>query len=371
MSATNFGRILAPLDAAAAEAQIAAMNRRQFLSTTAATGTLLAISARGQSAVPPRRLRAGFLGGAHSHAQDKWRLVRDSPDYELIGLSEESPTVRAEHERQGAKLVSSDELLTACEVIFVESAVADHERHALLALRAGKHVHLEKPPADNLPAVEEMVRLARERGRVLQTGYMWRYHPGFAAILHAVRQAWLGEVYLVRGMIGTQLGADRRPEWAKFAGGGLFELGSHLVDATLRLLGEPRSVTSFLRKHGDFPDDLKDNNLAVFEFPKATAIVLNSTLQPNAGPQRVFEVFGSNGRATLRPIEPPTLEIELARAAGPYKAGLTAVPLPRYDRYVADIADLAAVIRGGRQPPVALDEELRVQKWLLKASAML
>lgn len=346
------------------------MKRREFLTTTAAAATALALAPHLRAASPSRRLRAGFLGGAHSHAPAKWRLVRESPEYELVGLAEESAAVRAEYATQGAAFFQPDELLKSCEVIFVESAVADHARHALMALRAGRHVHVEKPPADNLRQVEEMVRLAREKQLALQVGYMWRYHPGFAAIFEAVRQGWLGQVYLVRGMIGNQLGSERRPEWAAFAGGGLFELGSHLVDALVRLLGEPRAVTPFLRKHGDFADDLKDNNVVVFEFPKATGLILNATLQPNAGPQREFEVFGTNGRATLRPIEPPTLEIELAQAAGPYPAGLNRVPMPAYDRYVGDLAELAAVVRGERQLAVTLEEELRVQRALLRASNM-
>ncbi len=317
------------------------------------------------------RLRAGFLGGAHSHAADKWRLVRESPDYELIGMAEDSPEVRATYRARGARFLPADELVAACDVVFVESAVRDHARDALRVLRAGKHLHLEKPPADNLREVEEMVRLARERALVFQTGYMWRYHPGFAAIFELVREGWLGHVYLLHGMIGTLVAPDRRPEWAEFAGGGLFELGSHLVDALIRLMGEPLRVTPFLRTHGGHGDSLRDNNLAVFEFPRATGLILNSTLQPNAGARRVFEVFGTNGRATLRPIEPPTLEIELAAPAGPYRAGVNPVALPSYTRYAPEIADLAAVIRGERPPPVTLDEELRVQKWLLAVSGML
>ena len=346
------------------------MNRRQFLTTAAAATATLAAPHAVRAAESRRRLKAGFLGGAHSHAPEKWRLVRESADYELIGMAEDSPAVRAQYEKQGAKFLSSDALIAACDVLFVESAVADHARHAKQILAAGKHAHVEKPPADNLADIEEMVRLAREKDLVVQVGYMWRYHPGFAALFEAVRQGWLGEAYLVRGMISNQLGADRRPEWAQFKGGGLFELGSHLIDALIRLLGEPRSVTPFLRKHGNFTDDLKDNSVATFEFPKATGIIVNSTLQPNSGRQRVFEVFGTHGSGTLRPIEPPSLEIELVKAAGPYKAGLQAVPMPKYERYVADLADLAAVIRGERRLAATLDDELLVQKWLLKACDM-
>lgn len=346
------------------------MNRRQFLGTaTAATAAWAAV--RPTVAAQPRaRLKVGFLGGAHSHAAEKWRLVQASPDYELIGMAETSPSVRAAYEGRGARFLEPEALVAQSDVVFVESAVADHAQHALLALRARKHVHVEKPPADNLAEVEEMVRLARQHRVGMQVGYMWRYHPGFAAIFQAVRQGWLGQVYLVRGMISSLISADRRPEWALFKGGGMFELGSHLIDALIRLLGEPKGVTTSLRRHGDFSDELMDNNVAVFEFAKATGLIVNSVLQPNAGRQRVFEVFGSNGSATLRPIEPPTLELELVRAAGPYRAGLQTVPLPAYDRYVGDIADLAACIRGERVPPVTLDEEVRVQRWLLRASGM-
>lgn len=339
------------------------MNRRQFIFAT--TGI---IGAFGADARP--RIKAGFLGGEHSHAAEKWRLVSQSPDYELVGMAEESAEVRKSYERFGAKFLSAEELIAASDVVFVESAVRDHARHAKMALRAGKHVHVEKPPADNLADVQEMMRLAREKNRVMQVGYMWRYHPGFAAIFEAVRKGWLGEIYLVRGMISNVLPSERRPEWAEFKGGGLFELGSHLIDAVIRLMGEPVSVTPFLRKDGAFADDLKDNNLAVFQFPKATAFVLNSNLQPNSGRHREFGVFGTNGSATLRPIEPPALELDLAKAAGPYKAGVQSVPMPKYDRYVGDIADFAVCVRSERKPAVTFEEELRVQDWLLKACAM-
>ncbi len=346
------------------------MNRRRFLATTStATGTLLAPSLL-RAADHPRPIKAGFLGVAHSHAAEKWRLVRSSPHFELLALAEDDPSLRDRYQAQGATLVSPEVLIATCDVVFVESPVADHGRHGRQVLSEGKHLHLEKPPSDNLADVEEMTRLAREKDRILQVGYMWRHHPGFHAIQEAVREGWLGDVFLVRGQIGNQLAADRRPEWAAFKGGGLFELGAHLVDALIRLLGEPRAVTPFLRRHGRFTDNLMDNNVAVFDFPHATGIIQNSNLQPNSGRQRVFEVLGTNGTATLRPIEPPTLELDLLAPAGPYQAGLQKVPLPRYERYVGDIEELAAAIRRERPLNVTLDQELLVQKWLLQACSM-
>jgi hypothetical protein len=66
-------------------------------------------------------------------------------------------------------------------------------------------------------------------------------------------------------------------------------------------------------------------------------------------------------------LEPGTLVIDLAKAAGPYRAGAQEVPLPRFERYVGDFANLAAAVRGEKSLPVTLDQELLVQEWLLKA----
>jgi predicted dehydrogenase len=97
----------------------------------------------------------------------------------------------------------------------------------------------------------------------------------------------------------------------------MFELGSHLVDAVVRLLGKPNAVTPFARHHGKFEDSLKDNNVAVLEYERAAAVLINTALQIGATPQRSFEVLGTNGTAALQPLEPSALTIELAKPAGP------------------------------------------------------
>jgi predicted dehydrogenase len=181
--------------------------------------------------------------------------------------------------------------------------------------------------------------------------------------------------------MNTWIAPDRRPEWAEFKGGALFELGCHLIDPIVRLLGRPKTVTPFLKqngkavapflkKHGDFADDLADNTVAVFDFGNALGIVSNNTLQPNASPHRSLEILGTNGTAVLKPIEPPALQIDLAEAAGPYTAGSKSVSLPPYRRYVGDFADLAAAVRGERSLYVSLDEELAVQESLMRACEM-
>ena len=89
---------------------------------------------------------------------------------------------------------------------------------------------------------------------------MWRYNPGIVKVLEAAREGWLGSIYMVRANIGNQLAANRRPEWAEFSGGVMFELGCHVIDPMVRLMGRPRNVTATLHKDGAYADTLRDNS---------------------------------------------------------------------------------------------------------------
>lgn len=346
------------------------MNRRKFLSSSVTAAAVLSTPTALRAAESSRRIPIGFLGATYSHGPDKIRLAMNSPDWEFVGVCDSSTAGRATCEKLGAKLISQDALLERSRVVAVESDVRDHAAHAMLALKAGKHVHLEKPPATKFADMQAVVALAREKKLLLQTGFMWRYNPGFRAIFEAVRQGWLGEVFLIRGYISNYVSAARRPEWAEFHGGAMFELGSHLVDATVRLLGKPKAVTPFLRRHGKFDDTLKDNNVAVIEYERATAVLINTALQAGSRPQRSFEVLGTKGTAVLQPIEPPTLTIELADPAGPYQKGAQPVPLPAYRRYEDDFVELAAAVRGERSLTASLDEELLVAETVLRVAEM-
>ena len=348
--------------------------RRGLLRTAAGCAALAALPARIAAAADAPagapRVRIGFLGASHSHAFEKVRIVKESADFELVGVAEESEAVRKRCERLGVRFASAEELLKECAAIAVESDVKDHARHARMALEAGRHVHLEKPPADTLKDFAGLVALAKEKRLLMQMGYMWRFNPGINAALEAARKGWLGEVRLVRGMINTQAGPDRRAEWAAYRGGILFELGSHLVDPLVRLLGRPDRVTPFLRTHADPPDRLADSTAAVFEFPRALGILTSAVYPPGSSVQRSFEVHGTNGVALVKPIEPPQLQVDLAKAAGPYAAGVQAVKMPAYPRYVPELAELAAAIRAGTALAVTPEEDLVVQESLMRACSM-
>lgn len=349
---------------------LASCHRRKFLATTLAlTGASLA-PGLATAAGTTRLIPVGFLGTGHSHFKEKHKLIAEAEGWHFIGLCEEDDAVRAKGPA-GTRWLSADDLFAKTEVVIVESAVQHHARDAKRALLAGKHIHVEKPPADTLEGFRELTEIASQRERLLQVGYMWRYNPGINAALEAARKGWLGEVYLVRATMNTQAGAEQRRDWARFRGGAMFEQGCHLIDPLVRLLGKPLKVTPHLKHSASVEDALADNTVAVFEFPRALGVITSAPLQPNAGPQRFFEILGTNGTARVQPLEPPALAIELAKAAGPYAAGKQEVKLPAYRRYADEFAELAAAIRERKALPFSTGEELNVQEALMLACGMM
>lgn len=232
-------------------------------------------------------------------------------------------------------------------------------------------MHVEKPPAHTLADFVEIQRIAREKQRLVQVGYMWRFNPGINAALEAARQGWLGDVHLIRATINTSHSPGTRKEVAEFKGGTLFELGCHVLDPVVRLLGRPTDVISHLQKHGSADDTLADNTTAILSYSKATAIITSLSLQANAGAHRSFEIIGSNGVALVKPIEQPALVIDLAKPAGPYRAGAQKIDLPRYERYTDEFVALAAAIRNNQPLAVTPEEDFVVHETLLRACQML
>ena len=350
------------------------MNRRTFITATAGavlgSGRLADAASHAALQTTEPKIKIGFLGAAYSHAAPKLKLLKDHPDYELVGAWDDAPAVRAAVEKQGVKLLSQDEVLAQSQVVAVESVVRDHARYARMALAAGKHVHVEKPPSLHLADFREIVTTARDKRLLLQLGYQYRYSPPFNAVVEAARNGWLGDVYMVRATMNNQLAQERRAEWGEFKGGVMFELGSHMIEAIVRLLGKPKKVTPFLFTHGHFNDNFIDNSVAIFEYPRAIGSVFSATFQPNSAAYRALEVLGTNGTATIRPIEPPALEMDLAKAAGPYKAGMNKLDWPKWERFAGDFVELAQAVRGKAQLCVTPDDDLAVQEVLLLASAM-
>jgi predicted dehydrogenase len=150
----------------------------------------------------------------------------------------------------------------------------------------------------------------------------------------------------------------------------MFELGCHIMDLVVGVLGAPDHVTPFA-KQVDRSDRLIDNMLAVFDYPQATATVKTSAVEVEGFARRHFVVCGTAGTFHIQPLDNPQARVALAEPRGAYRQGYQDIEFPRFERYVADAADMAQVIRGEKPMSFSYAHDLAVQTAVLKASQMI
>ena len=202
-------------------------------------------------------------------------------------------------------------------------------------------------------------------------GYMFRRNPAFEFCFRAVREGWLGEVYEINAVMGKVAGTGERNDMAQFSGGTMFELGCHLIDAMVTLLGKPQQVHSFLRQTHPKPDKLTDNSLAVCEYANATATIRSDANDVEGNSRRSFTICGDRGTASILPLEPPQLSLTLAQSQGDYVKGRQTIALPRMPgRFDDHLSDFARIILGKKEPDYTAEHDLAVLETVLRASGM-
>ena len=305
---------------------------------------------------PP--IRVGFLGSEHSHFAGKRKVIEESPAYQLVGVTgHDDPSLLND---------------PSVQLIIVECPIEIAIVQGRSVIDAGKHLHLEKPPGDKLPPFRDLVEQARRRSLRLQTGYVWRWHAGISAALDAARRGWLGHVFMVRATMNADRTPAQRLAEARFPGGAMFELGGHMIDRVIDLLGRPKSVKPYLRHDSNFADNLADNTVAVLEFDRALAVLTVSDRMAGSGHHRSFEVLGEDGSFLIYPERnPPTMSVHLREAKGPYRAGWQEITLPPQPRFVGDFAEMARSLRTGVPLTPGYDHEILLQETLLRASGEL
>ena len=117
-----------------------------------------------------------------------------------------------------------------------------HARVALDALRAGKHVMLDKPMATNARDGAKLVAEAKKRGLLFMVGQNLRFTPEVQTAKHILEKGTLGDVYHARTSWNRRAGIPRIGSWftqKRYAGGGCtYDIGVHALDRCLYLMGE-------------------------------------------------------------------------------------------------------------------------------------
>jgi predicted dehydrogenase len=352
------------------------MQRREFLAAAMTSAAM----ARGVSAAEPAvaRIKVGQIGTGHGHAAGKMSTMRKLSDlFDVVGVVEpdldQRKRVQQADAYTGVPWLSEEELLKTpgLKAVAVETEVRDLVPTATRCVKAGLHVHLDKPAGESLTAFQALLDAVRQQNVVVQMGYMFRSNPAFRFTYKAVREGWLGRVFEVHAVMSKQVGDAERKQLAEYPGGSMFELGCHLIDSLTTLMGKPDRITPFGRNTHPDRDSLADNQLAVFEYPAATATIRSSMLEPFGGERRHFTVCGEEGTIEIYPLEPSKLRMALLKPREGYKRGWQDVELPKSaGRYDDEFRALAKIVRGEMAPEWTAAHDLIVQESVLRASGV-
>jgi predicted dehydrogenase len=359
------------------------MQRRTMLGAVGAMACALPWPSTGKGAVAdetngkprPPAIRIGQIGVGHAHAS-KLAAYRNSGDYEVVGIVETDAALRDAARQQPAfrdlPWMSEEQLLNhaGLQAVLVETHVRDSLAVAQRCVAAGKHIHLDKPAGASLPLYRALLTQAQQQQLMVQMGYMYRYNPAVLMLREFLTQGWLGDIFEVHTVMSKVVDADSRQQLAEFPGGMMFELGCHIIDLVVGVLGAPKSVTPFAQHAASEKDQLTDNMLAVFEYPRAIASVKTSAMEVEGFARRHFVVCGTEGSFHIQPLDKPAARVALSKQRGNFKAGYQDMTFPNFTRYVADAADMAQVIRQERECQFSYEHDLAVQQAVLESSRM-
>jgi predicted dehydrogenase len=241
-------------------------------------------------------IRVALIGYGYAGRTFHAPLVRATPGLELVTVGSSRPD-RVTADLPGVDVVPSPlELFTSSSIdlIVIATPPDSHASLAAAALRAGKHVVVDKPIASTLEEARGLVSLAESTQRVLAVFQSRRWDGDFLALADLLSRGVLGDVTHVESHV-DRYRPHVRDRWREQpgAGAGLWlDLGPHLVDQALQLFGLPDRVMASLaaQRAGSEVDDWAH---VILEYGRLRVILHASVLV--AAPSARFIVHGNRG----------------------------------------------------------------------------
>lgn len=199
-----------------------------------------------------------------------------------------------------------------------------HAEATIAALEAGKQVLCEKPLAMNAQEGEAMVAASQRTGNKLMCGYHFRFTPAVQMLKRFAQSGEFGDMYYARTQALRRRGI---PGWGMFinkeknGGGPLIDIGVHMLDSTLHVLGFPKAVAvsgQTYQKFGKRKDVLglmgqwdyknftvEDFAAAQIRFENGATLTLEASFVANMeeNEKMTFQIFGDKGGCQFNPLK--------------------------------------------------------------------
>ncbi|MDO4263321.1 MAG: oxidoreductase [Deinococcus sp.] len=331
----------------------------------------------------PPAIRTALLGYGSVGQVVHVPLLRALPEFELVAAASRNPqTPAALPEAQvfatpRALLDGSD-----AELVVIATPNRTHFALAHAALRAGRHVLVEKPFALTSAEAQALITLAAEQGLVLSVFQNRRWDGDFLTLQQVLSSGELGRITALHSHF-DRFRPEVRDRWREGdePGAGIwYDLGPHLIDQALTLFGLPRRVRADLARvrPGARSDDHAEVTLDYTDAAGERRVTLRASMLTAWMAPR-FVVHGTAGSFVIEGLDPQENALKAGETPGKIGWGLGApdghLLLADGERWVTRLPGdypafyraLAAAIREGTPPPVTPQQALDTMRVLAAA----
>lgn len=242
------------------------------------------------------------------------------PEAQVVALCDMNQELLAQQAKEhgvAQTFTSHVEMLKKAELDAVSVCLPNflHAPIALDALKAGKHVICEKPPAMNAKEAEAMAAAAKKGGKVLMYALCMRFMGVSKTVRAYVDAGEFGDVYFGRAVYhrrrGIPIGAKG---WfvdkSRAGGGSLIDIGVHALDCVWWLMGSPKPVSVSGSAYSKFAHtvpkgikyDVDDSAFALIKFDNDATLILEASWALNQRGGGIKQIAGTKGGAEFDPL---------------------------------------------------------------------
>jgi predicted dehydrogenase len=238
----------------------------------------------------------------------------------------------------------------AVEAVYVASPVYLHAEHVVAAVRAGKHVLVEKPMAMDAAECDQMIAAAADSGVKLGVAYYRRFYPVLARIRQVIDSGEIGKPVIaqINAFEAFNPDAGHPRHWfiekAKSGGGPMMDFGCHRLEVLTNLFGGVARLES-MTANVVFEREVEDTTSVLMQFDSGTCASLTVThaVRESTDTLDIFAAEGSLHVASLN-----SGELRIVTSSGT----LTELHPPSENFHLPLIEDFSSAIIEGRRPTV-------------------
>ena len=229
-------------------------------------------------------------------------LLEDK-DNVLVALMEKNVQVgETVSKKYGVKCYNDEEEMLKneeCDCVYIGTPVFCHYDQAMLALKYGKHVFIEKPISINAKQGREMLDAFKKANKQLFIGYMMKYHNLHQSAKKLVTDGGIGQVSSIRLQF-TCWYPDIKGAWRQVkslgGGGAIMDLGVHCFELAEYILGEKIVETKSFYGTRTFSYEVEDSALVIFKTESGILGHVDVSFNvPDKASNSKLEIYGTKG----------------------------------------------------------------------------